>query len=127
MWGLLRGSSWTILPRHGNASSQSRHDQMTLLHRSEGRVQVIVHPGSRSPHRPRAEANFAACRHHGRRPLTFNGTASLFPFLWDSQAFSRLPNLRLPAGGCSVTENIIISGVEAGRDAGAFCEALTSR
>jgi hypothetical protein len=86
-------------------------------------VQVIVHPGSRSPHRPRAKANFAACRHHGRRPLNFNGTASLFPFLWDSQAFGRLPDLRLPAGGCSVTENIIYSGVEGGRDAGAFCEA----
>ncbi len=40
-------------------------------------MQVIVHPRSRSP--LRAEANIAACRHHGRRPLTFNGTS--FPSL----------------------------------------------
>ncbi len=40
-------------------------------------MQVIVHPRSRSP--LRAEANIAACRHHGWRPLTFNGTS--FPSL----------------------------------------------
>jgi hypothetical protein len=47
-----------------------------------------------------------------------------FPFLWDSRAFSRLPNppasSRWVFSYCKYYYN---SGVEGGRDAGAFCAA----